>query len=113
MAASFQETVAVDLKFYRGIILLHLIDHCTCLSASTVIPNKNPDTIIKGIFNIWISVYSLAQKFLTDSGGEFANTEFTQLCESLGITIKTTSAEAPWSNGLVERRNYQTCSTKS
>ena len=110
MAASFQETVAVDLKFYRGIILLHLIDHCTCLSASTVIPNKNPDTIIKGIFNIWISVYSLAQKFLTDSGGEFANTEFTQLCESLGIT---TSAEAPWSNGLVERRNYQTCSTKS
>ena len=105
MATSFQETVTMDLKFYQQNILLHLIDHCTHLSASMVIPNKNPDTIIKGIFSIWISVYDLAQKFLTDNGGEFANTKFTQLCESLGITIKTASAEAPWSNDLVERHN--------
>ena len=105
MATSFQETVAMDLNFYRGNILPHLIDHCTRLSASTVIPNKNPDIIIKGIFSIWISVYGLAEIFLTDNGREFANTEFTQLCESLGITIKTLSTEAPWSNGLVERHN--------
>ena len=25
------------------------------------------------------------------------------MCESLGIVIKTAAAEAPWSNGLVER----------
>ena len=27
------------------------------------------------------------------------------MCEALGITVKTTAAESPWSNGLVERRN--------
>ena len=27
------------------------------------------------------------------------------MCESFGITVKTTAAESPWSNGLVERHN--------
>ena len=27
------------------------------------------------------------------------------MCESLGIVVKTTAAESPWSNGLVERHN--------
>ena len=27
------------------------------------------------------------------------------MCEALGITVKTTAAESPWSNGLVERCN--------
>ena len=56
MATEFQEMVAMDLKFCRGKILLHLIDHCTQLSVSTIILNKNPDTMIKSIFRIWISV---------------------------------------------------------
>ena len=75
------------------------------MSASTVVPNKNPDTIIKAIFNIWISVYGSAEKFLTENRGEFANNNFIQLCESFGITVKTTVAESPWSNDLVERHN--------
>ena len=52
MARTFQETVEIDLKFYQGKILLHLIDHCTQLSASTIILNKNSGTIIKAIFRI-------------------------------------------------------------
>ena len=27
------------------------------------------------------------------------------MCEALGITVKTTAAESPWSNGLVERHS--------
>ena len=27
------------------------------------------------------------------------------MCETLGITVKTTAAESPWNNGLVERHN--------
>ena len=106
MATNFQETVAMDLKFCHGKILLHLIDQCTQLSASCTIPNKNPDTVIKAIFKIWISVYGSAEKFLTDNGGDFANSDFIKLCKSFGITVKTTAAESPWSNGLVERHNF-------
>ena len=28
-----------------------------------------------------------------------------ELCEAFNITVKTTGAEAPWSNGLIERHN--------
>ena len=89
----------MDLKFSHGKILVHIIDQCTRLLASTVISNKNPDTIIKAIFKIWISVYGSAEKFLTD------NDSFIQLCENFGITVKTTATELTWSNGLVERHN--------
>ena len=76
MTSNFYETVAMDLKFCHGKILLHIIDHCTQLSAPTFASNKNPDTIIKAIFKIWISVYGSADKFHTDNGGEFANNNF-------------------------------------
>ena len=104
-ASSFHETVKMDLIFCHGKILLHIIDLCTQLSASTVVSNKNPDTIIKAIFKIWISVYGSAEKFLTDNGKEFANNNFIQLSKSFGIAVKTTAAESPWSNGSVERQN--------
>ena len=39
-ASNFQETNAIDLKFCHGKILLHITDHRTRLSASTVVSNK-------------------------------------------------------------------------
>ena len=36
---------------------------------------------------------------------QFDNQEFQDFCENLNIKIKTTAAESPWSNGLVERHN--------
>ena len=105
MATEFQETVAMDLKFYDSKILIHLVDYCTRLSASSFIPNKNSDTILTFIFKIWVSIYGAPEKFLTDNGGEFVNEKFIEMAESLGITAKTTAAETPWSNGLIERYN--------
>ena len=40
-----------------------------------------------------------------DNGGEFSNEELRKLGEKVNITIKTTAAESPWSNGLCERHN--------
>ena len=50
-------------------------------------------------------MYGSAEKFLSDNGGEFSNKDFMDMCETLGITVKTTAAESPWSNSLVERHN--------
>ena len=105
LASTFQECVGMDLKFYKGNILLHLVDHATRLSASTIISSKKPEEIIRGIFQNWISVYGTPGKFLTDNGGEFANHHFLSMCEGFNITVHTTAAESPWSNGLVERHN--------
>ena len=105
MATRFQETVAMDLKFYDKKIILHLIDLCTRLSAATTIKDKNPPTVVEGILKIWVSVYGSCEKFLVDNGGEFANQELISFAEQFDIYIKTTAAESPWSNGIVERHN--------
>ena len=56
-------------------------------------------------FKTWIAVFGTPQKVLTDNGGEFANIGFQDMCENLNINFMTTAAEAPWSNGLVEKHN--------
>ena len=105
MATSPNECVAMDLKFFHGQILLHLIDHATRWSSSCRIPSKNPKVVVKGIFKHWIQIRGAPLKFLSDNGGEFMNEEFLSLCEKMNISVKTTAAESPWSNGLVERHN--------
>ena len=105
MATRFGECVAMDLKKMKNVHLLHVIDHATRFSACAPIGNKNPDTIIKQLFRIWISVYGCPEKFLSDNGGEFANDKFRELCERANILVQTTAAESPWSNGLCERHN--------
>ena len=104
-ASNFNETVAMDLKFFEGHIILHLIDHLTRFSSAVIIKSKEADQIIAGIFKCWIQVFGAPAKFLTDNGGEFANEKFLKLAESMNIRVLTTAAQSPWSNGLVERHN--------
>ena len=54
---------------------------------------------------IWIAVFGCPQTILSDNGGEFANQDFMDMCHNLSINFITTAAEAPWSNGLVEKHN--------
>ena len=42
---------------------------------------------------------------MSDNGGEFANSDFMDMCEQLNIIPLTTAAESPWSNGINERHN--------
>ena len=105
MSEKFNDIVAMDLKFYKDSIILHLVDLCTRLSAAAFVHNKQASIIIKALFQMWISVFGAPLKFMSDNGGEFANYEFLSLCERFNITVKTTPAESPWCNGIVERNN--------
>ena len=93
MRPRFLKQVDMDWKFYSKHILLHIINHATRSSATTVTPS-------------WISVNGLPEKFLRDNGGEFGNDNFTNMCETTYINSKLTGAESLWSNGLVERHNF-------
>ena len=105
MATKFNECVAMDLKFYDGKIILHMIDHVSKLSAAARVSSKEPRIIIKSIFKNWVSVYGAPIKFLSDNGGEFMNASFIEMCEQMNIAVKNTAARSPWSNGIVERHN--------
>ena len=103
--SQFQETVAMVAKQQNGEILIDLIYLATCLSAAAVIPNKNPETIVKNIFEKWLSLYVEPQKFLTDNRWEFINAVFLGMAEQLLIEAKATAAESAWSKGVAERHN--------
>ena len=67
--------------------------------------NQKEEVIVESIFEIWIAIFGSPKTCLVDNGGEFNNSEFISFCENLDINMKTTAAESPWSNGLVERHN--------
>ena len=80
-------------------------DHTTRYSVSCVATSKKEESIVKKIFQYWIGIFGHPNKILIDNGGDFDNTEFQTLCENFNITICSTTAESPWSNGLIERHN--------
>lgn len=106
LAHIFNEVVAMDLKVYSsGIYFLHMIDHATRYSQAVIIHNKKKETIVQGLITNWVQLFGAPGKFLSDNGGEFVNEDLVELAEKFNITIKTTGAEAPWSNGMCERHN--------
>ena len=105
LASDFNETVAMDLKTFNSGYMLHMIDHATRFSQSCFIRNKRKETIVRAIMMHWLCLFGSPQQFLSDNGGEFVNDEFLELAEKFNITVKTTAAFSPWSNGLVEKHN--------
>ena len=111
LAKVFQDVLGMDLKFYTDLrnqkshILLHIVDLATRFSASSIIPSKLPDVIIKNIMSNWIAVFGSPKIIFTDNGGEFANQHFLDMCETFNINVRVTAAQSPFSNGIVERHN--------
>ena len=52
----------MDLKFYKGKILLHMIDHATRLSVTVILSYKKPDQIVNAIMKYWVAVYKTVDK---------------------------------------------------
>ena len=57
MASSFNETIAMDLKSYNGVYFLVLVDLATRYCTATMIRNKMPATVIKGIFHSLVAIF--------------------------------------------------------
>ena len=104
MSRDFNDVIALDLKALNGFIIIHIIDHATRFSAAAVIKSKRKEDIVDSLFKHWIAIFGPPRTILSDNGGEFNNNVFRELGEQFNI-IKTTAAESPWSNGIVERHN--------
>ena len=98
----------MDLKqwsYQNKVWLIHIVDHLTRYSTSCVIQSKRKEVIVESIFKIRIAIFGSPKDFQVDNEGEFNNSEFISSCRNININIKTTAAESPWSNVLVERHN--------
>ena len=105
LASRFNELIGIDLKKFNNSHFLVIVDIATRFCQARVIPNKEPSTIIKGLFVSWITIFGAPQRILSDNGGEFCNWEVRELSDIFCIQLLTTAAESPWSNGICERLN--------
>jgi len=105
LATKFNELVALDLKACGKVHFLVMVDHATRFCAAVVINNKKAETIVKGIFLAWVSIFGAPKKIFSDNGGEFNNSDMRELGEQFNVKVMTTAAESPWSNGVCERLN--------
>ena len=101
----FNDIVAMDLKKLHECTILHMIDMATRYSSAGIVKNKDKTTVVKAIFVKWISIFGTPNKFMADNGGEFANSEYVDLCENINIETQFSAAESPFSNGMVERHH--------
>ena len=105
MAEVFNDVVSADMKCWKNVYFLVMVDMSTRYCAAVVVPNKLAITIITAFFTRWISVFGAPRQFLSDNGGEFSNAQMRCLADRFGIKLLNTAAESPWSNGLCERLN--------
>lgn len=107
IAKDFNDAVALDLKHWsNNKYILYMIDIFTRFTLACFIDDKKPDTIIDSIVKIWIgSGMGSPKRFIADNGGEFANSNFRDMCENLNIEILHTAAQSPWQNGTCERNH--------
>ena len=81
----------MDWKYYEGKIILLLIDVCTRLSVAVTLRNKQPNTVIKVLFRIYIFNFGAAEKCLEVVNSP--NEDLINLDEKFWITIKTVSGK--------------------
>ena len=105
MANEFNEKVAIDLSFYKGNIILHMVDMWSRLTVSTLLVRKTPSEVINSVMQNWIAYYGVPQAILNDNGGEFTAEEIRELKSMLNVQDLTTGAESPWQNGLCEKNH--------
>ena len=87
----------MNLKPYKGVHFLHLIDLATRYSNAVVIHSKGKEVIVKNIMLHWIAILGAPIRFLSDNGGEFNNYDFQDMSESLNVEIATTGPMELWS----------------
>ena len=109
LAKEFNGCLALDLKFVtindRKYIIFHMIDLFTRYSGASIIRSKHKETIVDAILKHWIAIFGTPQSLFSDNGGEFNNELLRDVAELLDISVASTAAESPWSNGVVERHN--------
>ena len=76
LSKEFNDSVAMDLKFFDQSIILHMIDLTTRYSVAVVIPNKKKDTIVEHVIMNLVNTFGVPNRFLSDNGGELNNDDF-------------------------------------
>ena len=90
---------------YSGAKFLHIIYSATRFSTAAVVCWKRKEEIVDTFIKHWIAIFGAPGILLSDNDGQFNNSLFLHMAEQVTITLKTTAAKSPRSNGMVVRHN--------
>lgn len=79
-----------------------MIDLCTRFCVLRAIPNKQSDTIVMTLIQVF-GVFGFPRYLESDNGKEFVNTLVTKLSESTGFDHRLVTPYHPRANGVAER----------
>ena len=104
------ELVSADLMDLRASAggyryVLSIVDHHSRFLQLVPLRNKSAETVLRGFYDHYITLFGPPRQIVTDNGGEFANEQWQNLCKELEVKYSYTVAYHPSSNGLVERTN--------
>ncbi len=87
--------------------LLTMVDRSTRWAEAVPLVNTSTSSCAASFFNSWVSRFGLPAVLTLDRGVQFSSAVWEELCPTLGISHRLTTAYHPQVNGLVERFHRQ------
>eukprot|EP00435_Cladocopium_sp_Y103_P051132 s594_g15.t1 len=103
LAETFNKEVQMDLLFYKTHVVLHCIDSCTRWTSVSLLPNREPSSIIDGFANCWVRLFGPPTCILSDQEGGLITDLVGDWMDRRGIQVNFRARGQHC--GLVERHN--------
>ena len=82
-----------------------IVDAFSHFVVTVPIKQNNAQNAVNSLLHHWITKFGPPVYLVTDRGTEYINSEFANLCTTMGIRHSPRTPYAPWTNGLVENQN--------
>ena len=82
-----------------------IVDAFSHFVVTVPIKQNYAQNAVNSLLHHWITKFRPAVYLVTDRGTDYINSEFSNLCTTMGIRHSPRTPYAPWTNGLVENQN--------
>ena len=82
-----------------------IVDAFSHFVVTIPVKQNNAQNAVNSLLHHWITKFGLPVDLVEDRGSEYINSEFANLCTTMGIGHSPKFPYAQWTNGLVENQN--------
>ena len=82
-----------------------IVDAFSHFGVTVPVKQNNAQNAVNSLPHHWITTFGPPTYLVTDSVSEYLNSEFANLCTTMGIRHSPRTPYAPWTNGSVENQN--------
>ena len=82
-----------------------IVDAFSHFVVTVPIKQNNAQNAVNSLLHHWITKFGPPVYLVTDRGTKYINSEFANLCTTMGIRLSPRTPYAQWTNGFVENQN--------